>query len=212
MRAVIFGGADIEEYGFCKKYITDDSIIICCDRGLLHADRLELKPDYIVGDFDSVSDTLLEKYKNSGFNINEYPSHKDFTDLELGINIALEKGANEVVIMGGIGSRIDHTFGNMHLLYMLLKKNVKACLINNCNYIMLTDSYTKVKGEKGETVSILPFMGDAEGVTLKGFEYPLENANMSFGESLGVSNVLIEEEGTVEVKKGCLAIMKARDY
>ncbi|OUQ58861.1 thiamine diphosphokinase [Tyzzerella sp. An114] len=211
MRAIVFGGADIDDYSFCKKYINSENIIICCDRGLLHADRLEVKPDYIVGDFDSVADTLLKEYREKNFDIEEYPSHKNYTDLELGINIAIEKGADDIIIMGGIGSRIDHTFGNMHLLYMLLKKNIKACLINEHNYITLTNSKLKLKGDKGETVSVLPFMGDAFGVTLKGFEYPLNDATMKCGESLGVSNVVVDDEAFVEVKEGCLAVMKARD-
>ena len=211
MKAVIFGGADIDDYSFCKKYIDDDSIIICCDRGLLHADKLNIKPDYIVGDFDSVSEILLDKYEDLGFDIDRYPAKKDYTDLEIGVNIAIEKGVEDIVIMGGIGSRIDHTFGNMHILYSLLEKNIKACLVNNYNHITLTNSKAVVKGKKGDIVSILPFMGDAEGVTLKGFEYSITDFNMKFGQALGVSNVLLGDEGIVCVKKGCLAIMKAKD-
>ena len=216
MKAIIFGGADINNYEFYRNYLKDFDFtkvkIICCDRGLLHAHKLRFLPDCIVGDFDSVDKTLLNNYIKKNVYIEKYPSDKNYTDLELGINIAIDKYfVNEIFIIGAIGNRMDHTFSNFHLLYMLTKKNIKSFLIDSNNIISVVNGETLIEGKKGDIISILPFLGDAFGVTLKGFKYPLDNAIMKCGESLGVSNILLDTKGLINVKDGFLIVIKARD-
>ena len=98
MKVIIFAGAKINDYGFCKEYMTDADAIICCDAGMAHAKALGIDPDYIVGDFDSTSSDVLEYYKGKNIPIRQFPTRKDETDMELGIFLALELGAEEPVL------------------------------------------------------------------------------------------------------------------
>ena len=122
MKAVLFAGAEIKQYDFCKKYMDHTDVIICCDGGMGHARALGKIPDYILGDFDSCKNEDLEYYKNLGVTIKTFPTQKDETDMELGLDFAMELGADNIVIFGGIVSRFDHTLANAHLLLRLLKK------------------------------------------------------------------------------------------
>ena len=87
MKAVVFANADINDYGFCERYIKD-AVIICCDGGMRHTMKLGITPDYIVGDFDSVSDEVLEYYRKQDIELKQVPCKKDETDMELGIRHA----------------------------------------------------------------------------------------------------------------------------
>jgi len=123
MRAVVFGGADIENYSFCKEYL-ENSIVICCDSGLKHAKALNIIPDTIVGDFDSADKELIEFFKSMNIPTTEFPSHKDETDMELGAEAAVRMGADELILIGGIGSRMDHTMGNCNLIIPSLRQHL----------------------------------------------------------------------------------------
>ena len=121
MKAVVFANADITDYSFCTEYIKD-AVIICCDGGMRHAMKLGITPDYIVGDFDSVSSDVLEYYRSQNIELKQVPCRKDETDMELGINHAIEIGADDITLIGGIGSRMDHTLANVFLLIRINKK------------------------------------------------------------------------------------------
>lgn len=211
MRAVVFGGADIKDYSFCGEYL-ENSIIICCDSGLRHAKKLGIVPDAIVGDFDSADEEIIEYFKPMNIPTMEFPTHKDETDMELGAEAAVKMGADELVLLGGIGSRMDHTMGNCNLLVRLYKEGIKARLANENNVIMVTDSRIELTGKKGSLVSIFPVGVSAEGVSTENLEYPLDDALISAEIRLiAVSNVMLEEKAAVSVKKGMLYVMQCRD-
>jgi len=211
MRAVVFGGADIEDYSFCKEYL-ENSIVICCDSGLKHAKALNIIPDTIVGDFDSADKELIEFFKSMNIPTTEFPSHKDETDMELGAEAAVRMGADELILIGGIGSRMDHTMGNCNLIVRLYKEGIKALLVNEKNRIMVTDSKIELYGKKGDLVSVFPVGMKAEGVSTENLEYPLENATLAMDIRLiAVSNVMLEEKASVEVKNGMLYVMQCTD-
>ncbi|MBR3910175.1 MAG: thiamine diphosphokinase, partial [Anaerotignum sp.] len=156
MKTVIFGGAPIREYGFCREHLKDADVIICCDAGMGHAKALGIDPDYIVGDFDSTTSDVLEYYKTKNIPIRQFPTRKDETDMELGIFLALELGATDIVMFGGIGDRFDHTLANAHYLLSLLKKGVRARLVDDKNCVEVIDKHLTVEGKVGDLVSTLP--------------------------------------------------------
>ncbi len=212
MKAVIFAGAEITDYAFCESYLQDAALLVCCDGGLNHAKALGFTPDAIVGDFDSVSPEVLADYQHKGIPVHQFPTKKDETDMQLGIRLALEKGATDLVLLGGIGSRFDHTLANAHLLLGLLKKGVRARLVNENNCVELVDQPTTVHGKIGDLISIIPLSMMVKGITLKGFEYPLTNRDLALDdEMLAVSNVLTEEAGEIYFKEGYLFVIHARD-
>ena len=212
MKAIVFAGAKINEYSFCEKYLAKKSLIVCCDSGLHHVNTLGLKPDAIVGDFDSVDMKLLNFYKNKGIAVSEFPTHKDETDMELGIDKAIELGADNIIIFGGIGSRMDHTMANCHYLLYLLKNGIKAKLVDEKNEIFVIDKECTLFGKKGDIVSTIPLSMEVKGVTTYNLEYPLYNATLKLdGRLIAVSNIMIGDKAKITIEEGYLLVMQCRD-
>ncbi len=210
MNVLILTNGSYGDYHFCKKEENFD-YIICADRGLCHARKLGLIPDLIVGDFDSTDSTDLQYFKEKGIEIETFNSQKDETDTELAISRALQKGARKVTVWGGVGSRLDHSLGNVHLLYKLLKSGVEGKLVNPNNTVYLAKESIQLKGKKGDLVSLIPFGGNAKGVTTHQLAYALEDTTLEIGTSLGISNYLLEEVAEVWIKEGMLLVIMACD-
>ena len=212
MKVVLFASAEIEQYNFCKKYLQNADVIVCCDGGMKHTRALEITPDYILGDFDSCKKEDFNYYKNLGVKIKTFPAQKDETDMELGLDFALELGADDIVIFGGIGSRFDHTLANAHLLLRLLKRGVRGRLVNEKNCVELMDSYITLKGKKGDLVSTIPLSMEVTGITLEGFAYPLTDHTLTIDDDIvAVSNVMLQEECKISIKTGYLFVIQAKD-
>lgn len=212
MRAVVFGSAAIENYDFCTPYLEQGDVVICCDGGLEHAKALGIMPDYIVGDFDSVGEATFVEFQGQNIPIQQFPTHKDETDMQLGIRLALDLGANDVTIIGGIGNRFDHTLANAHLLLWLLKKGIQARLVDERNVVELMEKEMVIEGSIGELVSTIPLSMEVKGLTLEGFLYPLTNYDLRLDDELiAVSNVLEKEKAKITAKEGYLFVIRARD-
>ena len=200
MKAVLFAGAAITDYSFCEKYLQNADCIICCDGGMHHAKALGITPE------------VLEEYRNMGISIRQFPTHKNETDMQLGMLLALELGATELVLIGGIGDRFDHTLANAHLLLYLLKKGVRGILVNEKNRVELIDKEVTLYGKAGDLVSTIPLSMLVEGVTLEGLEYPLVDYDLALDDKLvAVSNVMTGTEAKVKIRKGYLFVMQTRD-
>lgn len=212
MKAVIFAGAAIEDYGFCGKYMEGADVIICCDAGMRHAKALGIEPDYIVGDFDSVNAEVLAYYREKKIPMRQFPTRKNETDMELGIFLAEELGATEMVLFGGIGDRFDHTLANAHYLLALLKRGIRARLVDGKNCVEVIDRELTIEGNVGDLVSTLPLSMEVTGITLTGFSYPLTDATLTLdGDYIAVSNVLAEKTAHIAIKSGYLYVIQSRD-
>jgi len=192
-----------------KKY----SLIIVADSGLVSAERLGIVPDYILGDFDSVSRPLLERYKTLSSQIISYPPEKDMTDTQIAIELAISHNPAWIDICGATGSRVDHMLANIHLLLMPLRVGIDACIYDDNNKIYLRNkSFTIMKDEQyGSFVSLLPFTDEVYGITLEGFKYPLYDYTLSNGSSIAISNEIAQAEGRVFFKNGILLVVESRD-
>ena len=169
-------------------------------------------PDYILGDFDSIDKKVLEKYKTQKIKINELKPEKDFTDTEEAINLAIKLKSSELVIIGAIGTRIDHVLANINVLKIALDNNIKAKIINEHNEIELINNELIIeKNNLYKYISIMPLTTQVEGITITGMKYPLENYTLTIGNSLGVSNEQIEKTAKIKVKDGILIVIKSRD-
>lgn len=205
MTVVLLCGGEISNYNFCKKYLNDYNYIICCDGGIRHAHKLELTPDYIIGDMDSAEPELLARYEKSI--MLKYPKEKDHTDSALGLDLAISLKASYIVIMGGTGSRFDHSLANVHLLFEALQKKVNAVLVDECNAIRLVDSEIELLGKEGATVSLISLTPQVEGITTEGLKYPLYGETLRFSSTRGVSNVMLGSRAKVTVQSGLLAVI-----
>ncbi|NLP34252.1 MAG: thiamine diphosphokinase [Clostridiales bacterium] len=213
-KVLIITGGNIDE-SLLKDCIDNNKYteIIAVDYGLMAADRLNLPLDFIVGDFDSVSDEIIEKYRDYIVPIVTFPSEKDMTDTEIAIAMALSHNASAIDLIGATGSRLDHTLANLHMLLMPLNAQVSACILDSNNKIYLQkNNFTIRKNEQyGDYISFLPFNGDVYGLTLEGFKYPLHGIHLTAGESLCISNEIIEEEAKVIFDEGILLVFETKD-
>lgn len=216
---ILTGGTLTKEFleDFLKKETV--SKIICIDGALKVAHEAGIEIDYLVGDFDTADSSLVEFYKKQIQEgkmqtvFKEYNPVKDATDTEIGVSLALEEGAEEIILLGATGTRIDHTLANIHLLLKPLSFGVKAYILDKHNKIYLIDREIELikKELYGSFVSLLPFGGDVRKVTLRGFKYDVTKRDYLLGDSLGVSNELLEEKGQIMFEEGVLAVFETRD-
>lgn len=120
--------------------------------------------------------------------------------------------STKITIIGAIGTRIDHTIANIHILKEALDKNIKARIINQNNEIWLINKDEEIeKSDQYKYISVIPLTNTVTGLTITGMKYPLKNYTLSIGNSLGISNEQIEKKATIQLKTGILIIIKSRD-
>ena len=215
MRVVIISGGHIDDVfalDWLKKNTYD--CIIAADSGMNFLHRNGIKPDVIAGDFDSVaSDSLNAFSERADVEMLRLNPIKDDTDTEFVIREAIRRGATEIVLLGATGTRLDHVFANVYLLGIGLEEGVSIQLIDAHNRIHMIENSLELSRDEqfGDYVSILPVKGDAKGVTLEGFKYPLKEANVHCFSSLGISNEIVENVAKISVKEGTLLVVESRD-
>lgn len=197
-----------------KKHLKSNKydIIIAVDKGLEALNKIKVKPNYIVGDFDSIDSKVLKKYERMNIEIKRLVPEKDLTDTDSALNLAIELESLSITIMGAIGTRIDHTIANIHILKQAQDKNIEAKIINEKNEIQLINKSIKIKKDnKFKYISIIPLTTEVSGITIKGMKYPLENYTLKIGNSLGISNEQIKKIAEISLKQGILIIIKSID-
>jgi thiamine pyrophosphokinase len=206
LRAHIFAAGEYHEKEFRSQNLPPEDVIIAADGGAVHLDRLGITPNAVVGDFDSLSAEKLQKLEKAGVEILRYPSRKDFTDLELALLHAKKLGIHEITIYGALGARWDQTLANLLLPAAPELDNVQIRLVDNHHEISLIrpQNTCVIRGEPGDTVSLIPISTDAQGITTQGLEYPLNNGTLLLGSTRGVSNVMVTPEATVTLTSGLL--------
>ncbi len=206
-RCVLISGASISDYEFTKKYLRAEDFCIFCDCGLEHAGKLGIKPDLIVGDMDSFTGELPTA------EIIKLPAAKDDTDTFFAAKEALRRGFKEVLVLGAIGERIDHTMGNISVLMMLSKNGADAKIIYDRSEISFisSDGASDTALISGECryFSVIAAGGPARGVVIENAAYPLENGVIKPEYQYGISNeVLPGKTAKVRVSEGTLMIVK----
>ena len=205
---IVSGGRIGDRYFFRKRIsVMENCLIICCDGGVRHLQQTGIKPDVIIGDMDSIDPAQLESYSRRGIKIIKYQANKDFTDTELALDYAINLKPEAIYIWAALGGRIDHTLSNVFLLGKGKAFSVKTYLIDKyCEAFLLNGDVTFNKSV-GQTVSLIALSPQVEGITLRGFLYPLDDATLRMGESRAVSNIIKEENATVSVRSGNLLVI-----
>ena len=208
MEVVVVANGEIININFLKYVIKNSDHIICADGAAKYLMDLNIYPDLLIGDLDSINEKTLKWAEKNNIKIQRFPVKKDMTDTELAVESALKQNPNKITIIGAIGSRLDHSLGNIMLLYKIHKLGIDAAVVNEINYITIVSDVLKMKCRIGEIISIIPVGGDARGVTLEGLKYPLNDHNIKMGSSLGISNKSVSEEIIISVKDGILLVVK----
>jgi len=211
MKCVIIANGDLEYTSDIIKIIKNAQMIISSDGGARHLRMLNISPHVMIGDFDSINQEDLSFFKKKEIKILNFPLKKDHTDTELCVSYALEKKASDITLLGVTGSRLDHTLANIFLLKKLAKHNIEARIINKHNEIFIVTNFIELKGKPKELLSIIPVTQKVTGITLTGLEYPLKNASMQMGDSLGISNVFKKSMVSISIKSGVLIVTRSKD-
>ncbi len=212
MKALIVGSGSLSDIELLKRHYTWADLVVAVDGGLLYLDKAGLAPHVLLGDFDSLPGPSLLKVKNqNSIELVTFPPEKDFTDLELAIDLTIERGATEIVIIGGCGTRLDHTTANIHLLYKILKCGAKGYIEDEHNQIFLIDKFIKIYKRVNYKVSVLPLPPCVKGVTTTGLSYPLLDETLVFGIGRGISNEFADQSATISIREGLLLVFISKD-
>lgn len=198
MRCFIAGAGE-----FCGRALpTADDYVIAADAGYAALFERGIAADAVVGDFDSLGQPPDHP------NVKQSPVEKDETDVMLAVEEGFALGCDTFIIDGGLGARLPHTLANIQILANITARGARGYLIGKdvvvtavMNGSILFDS--KMRG----SISVFCMGGKAEGVTITGLKYPLNNAMLTFDNPLGVSNEFMGVPATITVRSGMLAIM-----
>ena len=192
-------------------------LVIAADGGLRWAQRLGVQADVVVGDMDSVDGAALAEVEAGGAEIVRHDPDKDATDLELALRLACERGASSITLIGGHGGRLDHFLGNIALLASLPKEVQAQALMGDTEITVLHGTGTNgtgnksssrlLDGEPGRQVSLIPWGGDASGVSTTALRWPLASETLPLGTSRGISNEMTGTQAEVSLESGTLLVI-----
>ena len=202
-RCVIVGGAGIREYQRIRESLRGDDWFVYCDGGLKHVQELGREPNLIVGDFDS------HEQPETDTEMIVLPREKDDTDTVYAVKEAVRRGFREFLLIGVIGERFDHTFGNVALLLYLDSLGIPACILDDYSEMRISSRETAEVKEDCSWFSLLNISGTAKGITIRGAKYPLTDGEITSEYQYGISNeVLPGETVRVSVREGRLLLVK----
>ncbi|NLW39778.1 MAG: thiamine diphosphokinase [Tissierellia bacterium] len=211
MKALIVLNGKILDLNRLRVVGKEVDFILSADGGTNHCLEASLIPDLVVGDLDSISEESIQIIKKNGIPIEKFPVKKDKTDSELASDYVIDKGFKDITIMGAIGNRMDHTLANILLLTKLTEKGIKGRIIDGNNTIYLVEDELTLENQAGFYVSVIPITNSGILISLKGFEYELENTEIKFGSTLGISNRIVKNKGIVKVHKGRGLVIVSKD-
>ena len=214
MKYLIVCGGEIDG-DFAERLIMSSGfeVIIAADRGMDFLYEHKITPDIIVGDFDSVKNEALSYFKEKGMSdIHVLNPEKDDTDSECALQIALDHGADHIIIIGATGTRIDHVLGNISLLGKAMSEGKMAELLDTHNRIRMIDNELEIEKNKqyGKYVSIIPVCKNNK-ITLEGFKYQLKDYTFEGFNTLGISNEIVDDIAKITVNEGQYIVIESKD-
>lgn len=201
---IIIGGADmntecVDRSSFDEKYI------ICADRGVAHAQKIGVKPDLIVGDFDS-----LGFVPQTDCRIMQFKPEKDDTDLMIALKEAIKLGFKDILIYAALGGRLDHTFASIQTLAYALEHGAKAQLVSESDIaeLFIPGEYS-IKCKERYSMSLFSYSEKVTGLTIKGAKYEVTDVDLDCSFPLGVSNEIIGSEAAISFEGGRLLVIQS---
>jgi len=210
-RAVIFAGGSVLNYDSLRCHIQDFSFVVCADSGINHCNALGICCDLWVGDFDSSNfDELSKLPAANGAHIIKLNPVKDDTDTEYALDCVLERGYKDIVLLGGTGTRLDHSIANIFLMEKALDRGAVLTIVNDKNILHFVKNKSIIlKQNNMKYVSILPL--EDVVVSNVGFVYPLNNEKLYRASSRGISNEIIENEASITISGGSALVIESVD-
>ena len=202
-RCVIVGAGEIHS----KIDVRSGDFVIAADGGFCHLRNAGIKPDVLIGDFDS-----LGHIPDDVDEVMQLPPEKDLTDTQVAVDLAIEKGADEIVIVGSTAGRLDHALSNLAILEKYWGNRIPMYIVNGQNRVrFIRNSGFIVVRSKYKYFSIIVADEKVKGVSIEGAKYPLVNQTMTRIHQYAVSNEIVKNAALINVKKGGLYIIESRD-
>jgi len=205
--ALIISGGEYSKTNIDISY----DYVIACDKGALYADKMGIKPDLIIGDFDSFDGDINSKY--SGIEIETFPVMKDDTDTMLAIKRALAIGCKHIVIACALGGRMDHLISNIQSLSYIASCGATGEIVSENDRLRTladTEGAATLKKHEGFSLSIYALSDKCTGVSIRGALYEIEDAELTNTFPLGHGNSFVEDEVEISLKTGTILIVESR--
>lgn len=204
-KALIISGGD-----FSPVKINTYDICIACDKGASYAQKMNIVPDYIVGDFDSLTNYDFSNFPKD--KILSFPAKKDDTDTMLAIKHAITLGCKDITILCALGNRLDHTLANIQSLQFIADKGYKGRILSqNESLITLSSKETaSIEKKEGFSLSLFSLSDSCKGLYINGSEYDVENITLTNTFPLGISNHFKDEKAEIRIDSGILLIVLSR--
>jgi len=208
-KTIIFANGDPPTANDIARCWRPGDRIVAADGGARHALALGLTPQIVVGDMDSVDEETRRQLDRQKCRLVRHPAEKDETDLELALLLAADEGAAEIFILGALGGRLDQLLANVLLLTLPQLDGLSVRLItdNQQAFVVRGGEQTAVAGQVGDTLSLIPLIGDAQGVYTQGLKWPLTGDTLRAGPARGVSNVIVAAPAHVQLARGLLLVV-----
>lgn len=178
--------------------------LICADGGANSALKMNLVPDVIVGDLDSISEEVLKEFKSSSKIIRL--KRQNDTDVEKCLKYAIKDNFDEALLVGVTGNRLDHTFCNLGIVLKFFP-SIKLSLIAENSFLKPYKGNVKLKTHPGETISLYGFDKKTK-ITSSGLKYSLKQTALPFGDKESTSNVAIGKEVALIIKNGIVFVIR----
>lgn len=206
MKCIVMANGDYGDLAFYKEFISGEEQVLCADGGANYAYQMGLIPKMIIGDMDSILPAVKQHYTEQEVTFKKFPRRKDFTDTQLVLTNACEMGASEVILLGSLGKRLDHTMSNLYCALDLVRQGLKITYLSHAGFIYLVNKEIEIVGEIGDMISVLSLTDEARGVTTVGLEFPLDHVVLEKRNPYAISNSLIEKHGMISLEEGVLAV------
>jgi thiamine pyrophosphokinase len=207
MHIVIFAGGTLHPGKAINDAIASADLIIAADGGAQTALQLGYTPAIVVGDFDSLS-ISRDDLRAMGCQTIQAPTEKDETDSELAIETAIQQGASQITLLGGLGGqRFEHSIANILLLADYDTIPIRIIDGPSVSWLLRGPASTTIEGQPGDLLSLFPLTGDVQGVRTSNLYYPLHGETLRFGKPRGLSNVLTGSQAEVSLEIGMLLII-----
>lgn len=211
MQGIVISGGNKPAKKLIDSVIDTESIIVCADSGANVAYEYKLPCSTIVGDLDSISSAAKSYFEDIDCKFIKYSCEKDYTDTKLAIDEIISRGIKKIIILGALGSRMDHSLANIGLMVDYSIKGYDMTIIDDHNEITVIKEPLRIHSEKGKVFSLQAFRDDVTELTIKGAKYPLSNYNLKSGTPLTVSNVFLDEYIDITFSSGIILLIYPKD-
>ena len=212
MRAVIFLNGSPDSEPLIRAVAGRADLVVAADGGARYALAAGIVPDLVVGDMDSLGEDLALEVERRGASLERHPARKDMMDGHLAVLAAGERGVSSADFLCAAGEKPGAVFAVPHILLAAERLGLRSSAFAGWGTMFVVDAGSRtVRGVPGDSVSVFPLAGPATGVTLEGMSYPLTDAVLEPGDTLGFHNELVGGEARVSVESGILLVVREHD-